>query len=64
MGLYIRYTHLQASNWGEFGSGSPEWGGNIGTFPGSMEVNAHAAAGNATRVLGMARLQWATTLKH
>lgn len=46
------------SNWGEFGSSSPEWGGNIGTFAGSMEANAHATMGNATRVLAMARLQW------
>jgi hypothetical protein len=30
---------------GEFGSSSPEWGGDIGTFPGSMEVNAHASMG-------------------
>lgn len=49
------YLH---GNWGEFGSGSPEWSMNVGTFPGSMEVNAHAAMGNTQRALDMVRLQW------
>ena len=49
------YLH---SNWGEFGASSPEWNGDIGTFPGSMEVHAHMAAGRADRSHALMRLQW------
>jgi len=49
------YLH---GNWGPYGSSSPEWNMNIGTFPGSMEVSAHAAAGNVDRALDLVRLQW------
>ena len=49
--------HLK-TNWGEFGAGSPEWNGDIGTFPGSMEVHSHFAAGNADRAHDLIRLQW------
>jgi hypothetical protein len=45
-------------NWGTFGSETPEWGGDIGTFPGSMEVHAHMAAGQADRAHALMRLQW------
>jgi hypothetical protein len=51
-------------NWGEFGASSPEWGDDIGTFPGSMEVLAHAASGDATAALDLIRLQWGYMLKH
>ena len=47
-----------ATNWGRFGSSTPEWGDNIGTFPGSMEVHAHMAAGQADRAHDLMRLEW------
>ena len=50
-------AHLQG-NWGRFGASSPEWDGNIGTFPGSMEVHGHLATGNAERGMALMRLQW------
>jgi len=56
-----RATRISAylqTNWGKFGSSSPEWGDNIGTFPGSMEVWAHMAAGQTQRSLDLIRLQW------
>jgi len=37
-----RISRYLLGNWGKFGASSPEWGGNIGTFPGSMEVHGHA----------------------
>lgn len=46
------------TNWGEFGSSSPEWNNDIGTFPGSMEVWAHMTTGQTTRALDLIRLQW------
>jgi hypothetical protein len=49
------YLH---SNWGAFGARTPEWGLNIGTFPGSLEVHAHMAAGEAARAHDLIRLQW------
>lgn len=45
-------------NWGPFGSSSPEWSNHIGTFPGSMEVYQHFAAGEGPRALDLVRLQW------
>ena len=45
-------------NWNEFGATSPEWGGMIGTFPGSMEVYAHFAANEGARALDLVRLMW------
>jgi hypothetical protein len=48
------------SNWGKYGSASPEWnsGQSIGTFPGSMEVFSHFAANQGQRALDLIRLQW------
>ena len=46
------------SNWGTYGSSTPEWHDDIGTFPGSMEVNAHMAAGQTDRAHDLIRLQW------
>ena len=44
----------------EFGALTPEKnsGGAIGTFPGSMEVQAHLAAGDDTNALAMIRREW------
>lgn len=53
-----------ASNWGQYGAQTPEWNNDIGTFPGSMEVYAHMAAGNSTRALEMIRLQWGYMLSY
>eukprot|EP00937_MAST-01D_sp_MAST-1D-sp2_P005346 g5346.t1 len=53
-----RVSDYLRTNWGLYGSSSPEWFGNVGTFPGSMEVHAHMAAGNATRAHALMRLQW------
>jgi hypothetical protein len=53
-----------ASNWGAFGSQSPEWHNKIGTFPGSMEVHAHMAAGQADRAHALIRLQWGYMLNY
>jgi hypothetical protein len=53
-----RISRYLLGNWGKFGASSPEWGGNIGTFPGSMEVHGHAVAGNTERAMELMRLQW------
>eukprot|EP00927_Polykrikos_kofoidii_P042095 TRINITY_DN35962_c0_g1_i1.p1 TRINITY_DN35962_c0_g1~~TRINITY_DN35962_c0_g1_i1.p1 ORF type:complete len:755 (-),score=87.25 TRINITY_DN35962_c0_g1_i1:253-2517(-) len=64
-GRASRISDYLASNWGPFGSSSPEWDGNIGTFPGSMEVMAHATGANRPdRALAMARLQWGYMLSN
>ena len=55
------------TNWGQFGSSSPEWSGDIGTFPGSMEVNAHASMGDTEhtqRAVDLIKLQWAYMIDH
>ena len=61
-----RVSDYLASNWGPFGSSSPEWegGSGVGTFPGSMEVHAHMAAGDAQRAHDLIRLQWGYMLHH
>jgi hypothetical protein len=53
-----RVSDYLKTNWNAFGSTSPEWNGDIGTFPGSMEVHAHMAAGEAERAHDLIRLQW------
>lgn len=44
--------------WNSFGAVTPEKGGNIATFPGSMEVLAHFAAGDDQRGLDLIRREW------
>ena len=46
-----RISDYLQSNWNDFGSTTPEWGGDIGTFPASMEVHAHIVAGKAARLM-------------
>jgi hypothetical protein len=48
------------SNWGKYGSASPEWnnGQSIGTFSGSMEVFSHFSIGQSKRALNLIKLQW------
>ena len=55
--------HL-AKNWNAVGSRTPEWNYDIGTFPGSLEVMAHAQAGKCLRALQLMRLQWGYMLNH
>ena len=45
-------------------SNDMQWGNDIGTFPGSMEVLAHAASGDAAAAMDLIRLQWGYMLKH
>jgi hypothetical protein len=45
-------------NWNSYGARTPEKGSEIGTFPGSMEVQAHLQSGDATRALELIRREW------
>ncbi len=47
-----------ATRWNTYGAMTPEWGNNIGTFPGSMEVNAHFAANDDQNGLTLIRREW------
>jgi hypothetical protein len=44
--------------WNSFGAKTPEHPGTISTFPGSMEVLAHFAAGEDDNALDLIRLEW------
>ncbi len=46
------------TNWNKYGATTPEKDGEIGTFPGSMEVQAHLQAGDATSALALMRREW------
>ena len=59
-----RVSDYLQSNWGTYGAHSPEWDGNIGTFPGSMEVHAHFAARRPSRAHALIRRQWGYMLNH
>ena len=50
-------TYLRG-NWKPYGAAAPEWGGNIGPFPGSMEVYAHFAGGDDEGGLVLIRREW------
>jgi len=56
------------SLWGPLGAESPEWSYEgrhaIGTFPGSMQVNAHMSAGDTENGLEMIRRQWGYMLQN
>eukprot|EP01052_Picozoa_sp_SAG31_P008647 SAG31_NODE_440_length_15664_cov_8.209252_4_plen_890_part_00 len=55
------------SNLGQFGASSPEWNGDIGNFPGSMEVRGQLSLGTAEatrRGLALIRTQWGYMLEH
>jgi hypothetical protein len=53
-------TRTLASHWNNFGALTPEKnnGGAIGTFPGSMEVQAHFTAGDDVNALTLIRREW------
>ncbi|MET1073335.1 MAG: NEW3 domain-containing protein, partial [Umezawaea sp.] len=45
-------------NWNAYGATTPEKNSEIGTFPGSMEIQAHLKAGDTTRALELIRREW------
>lgn len=47
-----------ASRWGPYGAPAPEAGQTVSPFVGGFELQAHAAAGNSSALLGLCRLQW------
>lgn len=51
-------------NWNQFGARTPEKKNAIGTFPGSMEVQAHFAAGDDQAGLDLIRLEWGYMLNN
>jgi hypothetical protein len=53
-----RVSASLTTNWNSYGATTPENGGQISTFPGSMEVQAHLAAGDSTRALALIRREW------
>ena len=46
------------TDWNSYGATTPEDGGNIATFAGSMELMAHLAAGDTTQALDLMRTEW------
>ncbi len=57
-GQAARVDAALTTNWNSYGATTPEKAGNIGTFPGSMEVQAHFAAGDPTTALSLIRREW------
>jgi hypothetical protein len=53
-----RVSASLTTNWNTYGATTPENGGQISTFPGSLEVQAHLVAGDATRALELIRREW------
>ena len=53
-----RVSAALTTNWNSYGSTTPEKNSEIATFPGSMELQAHLAAGNSTRALELIRREW------
>ncbi len=47
-----------AQRWNAYGATTPEWGGGIHPFPGSMEVHAHFTANDDTTALAQIRRTW------
>jgi hypothetical protein len=50
-------TYL-ATNWNALGATTPEWSGNISTFAGSMEIQAHFKASHDLDGLALIRREW------
>ncbi|WP_052433071.1 alpha-L-rhamnosidase-related protein [Streptacidiphilus carbonis] len=44
--------------WNAYGATTPEKNSEIATFPGSMEIQAHLQAGDATQALDLIRREW------
>ena len=53
-----RVSAALTTNWNAFGATTPEKNSEIGTFPGSMELQAHLQAGDSTRALDLMRREW------
>ncbi|MET0401594.1 MAG: alpha-L-rhamnosidase, partial [Cystobacter sp.] len=55
-----RIVRTLTSRWNNFGAPTPEKddGGRIGTFPGSMELQAHLVAGDDVNALVLMRREW------
>jgi hypothetical protein len=53
-----RISAALTTNWNSYGATTPENSGQISTFPGSMEVQAHLAAGDTAQALGLIRREW------
>ena len=53
-----RVSAALTTDWNSYGATTPENGGQISTFPGSMEVMAHLQAGDTTQALDLIRREW------
>lgn len=53
-----RVSAALTTNWNSYGATTPENGGQISTFPGSMELAAHLAASDTTQALDLMRREW------
>ena len=53
-----RVSAALTTDWNTYGATTPENGGQISTFPGSMELAAHLAAGDTTQALDLMRREW------
>jgi hypothetical protein len=53
-----RVSASLTTDWNAYGATTPEKGSEIATFPGSMEIQAHLQAGDATRALDLIRREW------
>lgn len=54
----VRVSAALTTNWNAYGATTPEHGGQISTFPGSMEVQAHLQAGDTAQALELIRREW------
>ena len=53
-----RVSAALTTDWNSYGATTPENGGQISTFPGSMELAAHLEAGDTTQALDLMRREW------
>ncbi|MCU1529359.1 MAG: hypothetical protein JWP75_3122 [Frondihabitans sp.] len=56
-----RATKISAAlttNWNSYGATTPENGGQISTFPGSMEVQAHLTADDPNQAIDLIKTEW------
>jgi len=53
-----RISAALTTDWNAYGATTPENGGQISTFPGSMEVAAHFQSGDTTQALALIRREW------
>jgi hypothetical protein len=53
-----RVSAALTTDWNSYGATTPENGGQISTFPGSMELAAHLRAGDTTQALDLMRREW------